>query len=284
MSEAEKISLKILDFMEQAGKIAIENQNKINFLSSHLKTDSVIDVVTQTDIAISNLFKIFIQNNFSDLDPLIVDEEAIAELGDNPLDKIASAKYAFIIDPIDGTLPYSAQLPLYGISVGVFKYGEPYIGIEYAPALHSLVYDDGKRVYAIENAFLSNQTIKELKPLSDDIDNVPLFLASSTKVKLNDEWHKQDAVPIDVYSAVLNCIIMTKGQAQGYYFKCYLWDIAGSLSMFKKLGIKIFDVKNKKELSPLDKNTFNNKLYCQNTYIICREKYFEYFKNIIKVD
>lgn len=284
MSEASNISLKILEFMKQAGNIAIDNQNKIDFLSSRLKTNSVTDVVTQTDINVSNLFKAFIQNNFFDLNPLIVDEETIAELGNNALEKIRSAEYAFIIDPIDGTLPYSAQLPLYGISVGVFKYGEPYIGAEYAPALHSLVYDDGEKVYAIENAFLPNQKTKELKPLSDDIDNEPLFLASSTKVKMNDKWHKQDIAPIDMYSAVLNCITMIKGQARGYFFKCYLWDIAGSLSMFKKLGIKIWNVKSKEEFSPLGKDTFNNKLYCQNTYIVCREKYFEYFRSIIEID
>lgn len=284
MTEAENISLKILEFIKQAGNIAINNQNKIDFSASYLKTSSVTDVVTQTDIAISNLFKTFIKNNFSDLNPLIVDEETVFELGDNPLDKISSAEYVFIIDPIDGTLPYSAQLPLYGISVGVFKHGEPYIGVEYAPALHSLVYDNGERVFAIENAFLANQTIKELKPFPDNFDNEPLFLASQTKIKLNDKWHKQDIAPIDMYSAVLNCITMAKGQARGYFFKCYLWDIAGSLSMFKKLGLKILDVKTKKEFVPLEKNTFNNKLYSKNIYIVCREKYFEYLQSIIETN
>lgn len=282
MSEAEQIAAKILDFMKKAGKLAVENQNKINFFASKIKHGGVISVVTETDLSVSKLFREFVTQEFACLNPLIVDEETVAELGDNPLDKIRAAEYAFIIDPIDGTLPYSAKLPLYGISVGVFKNGSPYCGALYAPALRELVYADDKKAYAVENAFFPDEKIQELKALPDDIDSEPLFFASPTKVRLNSRWDKKEIVPVDMYSAVLNCIGMAKGQARGYFFQAYLWDIAGALPAFEKVGVKLLEINSGGEFSPLGEGVFNNYLKCPKVYIACRPKYFEYLRNIVE--
>ena len=280
MIKAQDIINKIFKFMKQAGELAIKKQQDIDFFASKLKDNGVVSVVTQTDFAISNLFRDFICQEFSILNPLIIDEEKLEELQENPAEKIKEAEYAFIIDPLDGTLPYSAKLPLYGISIGVFRRGVPYIGALYAPALHSMVYCDDEKVYAIENVFENNEIKKEIVKTPDHMDNPPIIFASPAKIKLNSYWSRKEIVPIDMYSAVIHCLNMAKGQARGYYFRAYLWDIAGSLPIFAKLEIKVFEMESGKEYAPLETGILRQDLKCRQVYIVCRPKYFEYLRKI----
>lgn len=49
-----------------------------------------------------------------------------------------SAPYVVIIDPIDGTQPFCDQIPIWGISVGIFHEGEPWLGVFSMPAANHL--------------------------------------------------------------------------------------------------------------------------------------------------
>lgn len=71
---------KILEFMKKAGETALKNQQKINISCSY-KGEEVYSIVTETDVAISDMFQSFIKENFSDLDYVIVDEEKLDLLG-----------------------------------------------------------------------------------------------------------------------------------------------------------------------------------------------------------
>ena len=48
--------------------------------------------------------------------------------------------YLFVIDPIDGTNNFIAGLEPHVVSVGLFKDGEPYIGVVYCPGLGQICY------------------------------------------------------------------------------------------------------------------------------------------------
>ena len=45
-----------------------------------------------------------------------------------------SAPYVIIIDPIEGTGPFRDQIPIWGISVAIFREGQPWLGIFSMPA------------------------------------------------------------------------------------------------------------------------------------------------------
>ena len=44
----------------------------------------------------------------------------------------------WVIDPLDGTVNYSFQIPFFCVSVALFCEGEPVLGVVYAPALQEL--------------------------------------------------------------------------------------------------------------------------------------------------
>ena len=87
------------------------------------------NLVTSADIENEKFLK-------SKLTGLIPGSVFIGEEGDEG--KILDEGYTWIVDPIDGTANFSRGIPMVGISVALFKDGEPYIGIVYNPFTDTL--------------------------------------------------------------------------------------------------------------------------------------------------
>ena len=90
---------ELLEFMRAAGDIARGTQNHLDMSHNFLKEDKVTSVVTQTDLEISRLFKSFVERRFADLDYVIVDEESIKTLGDDPLQTMAKVNISLLSIP-----------------------------------------------------------------------------------------------------------------------------------------------------------------------------------------
>ncbi len=273
---------KFLSFVQKAGELMIQNQSLVDVYSSKFKTEKITDIVTKTDFEVSSLFKEFITDNFSNLDYFIIDEEIVSELKD-PISKLKNSEYTFIIDPVDGTLPYASGLPYYALSIGVFKYGKPLYGFLYAPELNQLIYCDDTDVYLVNNPFSSTENKIKIPDL-DNGDIAPIFFEHPTGMKLTEYWNKnRKAFPMNMYSGVLHFMYVAMGQGLGYYYCIYLWDIAGSLAIFDKLGIKVLNIKTKSEFDLFTPNTFNEKLRSNNMYIACLPKHFDYLQKIAEI-
>ena len=132
-------------------------------VKSHYKDDSVLSIVTQTDVMISDLFAQTIKKHFSHLNYMIIDEEKIGQYGDDIFKTINHTDYQFVIDPIDGTIQYAYGHPLYGITIGVYKKRKPLFGIIFMPILGELLYSDGKKAYFVQNPFKKNAVTTVIK-------------------------------------------------------------------------------------------------------------------------
>ncbi|MDD4556612.1 MAG: hypothetical protein PHE89_04725 [Alphaproteobacteria bacterium] len=213
---------KILEFIEQAGIIAKETQDKIDLTESfNQKDEKISNVVTQADLDISELFQSFIKDNFSHLNYIIIDEEKLSDLGDNPLDKVATAEYAFVLDPIDGTLPFSLKMPEYGISVGVLKFGKPYLGAVYCPAINEVVYFDGKNSYWLQKAFSKEESRIQLHKTKMNARAV--IFDSPWNVGINDHTDFSKDTVMSLYSIVTHMLYIATGRGKANYFGVYPW-------------------------------------------------------------
>jgi len=81
------------------------------------------DLVTDVDIAAEEVIIGLIQARFPD--HCIVSEEA----GGNEI----SSDYTWIVDPLDGTTNYVHHHPVFAVSIGLMKRGDPLIGVIYDP-------------------------------------------------------------------------------------------------------------------------------------------------------
>jgi myo-inositol-1(or 4)-monophosphatase len=87
------------------------------------------NIVTSADIET----EAFLKKRLTELIPGSV---FIGEEGDE--NKLPEKGYGWIVDPIDGTANFSRGIPMVGISVALFKDGEPYIGVVYNPFTDTL--------------------------------------------------------------------------------------------------------------------------------------------------
>ncbi len=92
------------------------------------------DVVTDADIAAEEVILELIQARFSD--HTIVSEEAKG--------REISSGYTWVVDPLDGTTNYTHHHPVFAVSIGVLKGGEPLIGVIHDPLRdHTFVAEQG---------------------------------------------------------------------------------------------------------------------------------------------
>lgn len=82
------------------------------------------NIVTSADIE----NEAFLRSRLTDLIPGSV---FMGEEGDDA--RVSEEGYTWIVDPIDGTCNFSRGIPMVGISVALFRDGEPYIGVVHNP-------------------------------------------------------------------------------------------------------------------------------------------------------
>lgn len=123
----DRIEQCLKEIIIQAGKVTLDFYG--NSHVTHTKSDEA-DVVTNADMASSNLILSAIKEHFPD-HGIISEEE-----DDVQTDK----EYVWIVDPIDGTRNYATHTPLFGISIAVARNKiVEYAGI-YLPVTDELFY------------------------------------------------------------------------------------------------------------------------------------------------
>lgn len=269
-----KMIEKILLFLQKADKIVTRQQGKtVSWYKNGFKDKT--DIVTQTDILISNLFHRFIKKNFDYLNYSIIDEESTKE------ENVLETDYQFVIDPIDGTLPYSMNMPLYALSIAVFKRRKPLYGFIYMPATKELVYCDDKRVFFIEKAFQKQQkkhTIPKNQKTQSNLIFDTLFF-----VKMNDFILNANLICCSFFSSVVQFLYIVTARAQGSYFSGYLWDMAGAWPILYKLGFQIKNIENLSVITQIDKEHFDSNFHIKGVYIISKPDTFAVLKRIADV-
>ena len=267
----EKLKQFILDVGQYTKK---KRGASLHSLSFKAGDDATRGIVTEVDTAISKKFKQFIENHFGDLNYMIIDEESIADLNGDVFDLVAKTDYQFVIDPIDGTVNYAADLPMYGITVGVMKHGRPWLGFLYAPVTGELVYTDGEQVF-----FEYNGRTEEISKNRENFSRV--VMAHAWRVRLKPNHFNGRLIIQDYFSAVIYCLYLAIGRVKGAFMQANLWDIAGGMAICKVLGMGFYDYDTKQEMDVFSPAFFGEKCQVKKMHVVCYEKDFETLKNLV---
>lgn len=167
---------------------------------------------------------------------------------------IQNAKYIWIIDPIDGTLNFTKDLPFYAISIALFEKskqnkssnfeyleGEIISGAVYIPKLDELFYAakgkgaylNGKRIHVSNTKTVEKSVLATGFHLKGALQNIPYFEKIVTKCRA---VRRFGASAIDlVYTAC--------GRFDGYWeFNIKAWDIAAGVLIVEEAGGKVSDI------------------------------------------
>ena len=260
----------LLKFANKAGKTLRKRRKYLNILYN--KDSSIGSMVTSEDLFVSNMFERIIKKHFSHLDYMIIDEEKIAS-EKNIFSKIKQTEYQFVIDPIDGTIQYANNHPLYGISIGVYKNAQPLLGIIYLPELGELTYFDGKKAYWVQNAFSKEEIKQEILPNTKP--SFPIIFGHPWLWNLSDDFSTSKAFFLDYFSAVSQSFYTIIGKATAYCMYLNLWDIAGTIPIANYLGLKIYEYGSDKTFDKISAEFFNPDMSCKNFCILCYPKEYK---------
>ncbi len=221
--------MKLLEDMKkvahECGRIMLSASRKELFVQQ--KTGGR-DLVTKYDVAVQ-------EYAVSTLAEMYPDAKFFCEEGTDRNELCEGM--VFVIDPIDGTANFAADMHHSCVSIGCFKDGVPYAGVVYAP------YTDEMFSGAVGHGAYFNG--KQIHVTVDDLENtIVLFGTSPYNPELWDETFRRarDILPkcMDLRrfgAAAIDICYVAAGRA-GLFFEeiLALWDYAAGLVILNEAG------------------------------------------------
>lgn len=206
-------------------------------------------ILTQTDLSISRLATAVVADLVATGTHLLIDEE------DKHVDslfnakKLAAPEYVWVIDPIDGTRPYAAGLPMYGITIGILRHGKPWMGFCHYPALNVLYLHDGQSAWVIDAPFTTYEQRRPLAKAQTTLDETSVFYTTKS-------FARRFAIDApDVFcvgAGILPLCWTANGLGCGTIFRGNLWDFAGAWALMTAAGLEMRSVGTNAALASLD--------------------------------
>ncbi len=228
-----------VDAAYAAGKVALERQRSLG----SIRFKGAKDVVTEADLECDRLIRERLEKAFPDHN-LLTEEEGSSDKG---------SEYRWYVDPIDGTINYAHQIPLWGVSIGLARGGEMLCGAIFLPALDELY-----TVVSGGGAFLNGEPIRvsSVTDLSHAVISHGDFNVSADDVerqRLNSEnfWARMRTVASVqrvkcLGSAAVEGAFIASGRLDGYWM-VYLkpWDVAVTTLLVREAGGTVTDLSGK---------------------------------------
>lgn len=188
------------------------------------------DLVTEFDVKSEKIIIDYIKSHFPDHNFLA---EESGKSGLNPSDNIR-----WIIDPLDGTVNFAHNLPIFSVSIAAELNGEILCGVIYQPILHELF--TAKKG---EGAYLNNEKLSVTS--CNDIKGS--FLVTGFPYNVGDNPGNCVEVFVDIVqmgipvrrlgSAALDLAYVAAGKFDGFWeIDLKPWDVAAGILLVKEAG------------------------------------------------
>ncbi len=212
--------------MQKAGQLAKAQQSRIRRM---YKDDG--SVLTETDMQVTDMMLSAIKSIFeSDYNALT---EEIDLKGFSP-----SARYTFVLDPIDGTDSYSQGLPSWCIALGVLdRDRRPVGGMVCAPRFGVGVDELFVRTDPDSDDVLMNGARLASKPDDGDIDQIAVGSKTFHHIDLSSYPGKIRCYGSSILHLLAPAVFSNIGGS--ITPKCYAWDVAAAHAIILKTGMDI---------------------------------------------
>lgn len=174
--------------------------------------------VTRADLEIEQMLRERIAARYPD-HGVIGEEEGIGDI---------EREFVWCIDPIDGTGAFVSGLPIWCVSIGVLRHGQPYLGVIFVPLL-----DDCYWVDAGGPAFRNDEPLAVRGPGpidSNDWIAVGSYAHRAYNISFPGKTRSLSSVAAD-------CCYVARGSAFGALIgRANLWDLAAGLAILQAVG------------------------------------------------
>jgi fructose-1,6-bisphosphatase/inositol monophosphatase family enzyme len=218
---------KLLSLFKECGDIAMKYYENPPM---ELKADK--SIVTAADKAIEErLAKEF---DRPEQNVYLIGEETVKSRSEEYIANALNGT-AWIVDPIDGTAPYSIQLPAWGTSIALMKNGVITEGAIYLPPQDDLLITQGNRSFRCKGIAQGNTTL-------EPFEATPQALNPGGVISMSQKSAKYGTLnlPNQVFAwsgCVASFYGIFTGRILAYLASLNLWDIAGALPLMRNAGL-----------------------------------------------
>lgn len=218
----------LLELFRASGEIALRNYEHPQI---EVKADH--SAVTNADREIERLFAARLDRPAEG--SRLLGEETI-DTRDEAYVAAALAEECFILDPIDGTAPYAAGVPLWGVSLGLMREGTLAEGAIYSPVRDEAFLTCRGTILRARRVRSGSPEVEPFTPVrADYTEAVPVCVGQSAARN----WEFRFPNQMFVWSA---CVAVYDGLLRGKLYGmiqfCKLWDMAGGFPLLKLAGFE----------------------------------------------
>lgn len=194
------------------------------------------DVVTEVDVECDHRIHRYLKEHFPQ-HGLLTEELGAIE---------STSEYLWVADPLDGTINYAHQSPLWAVSVALLHCGQPILGVSYLPVLGELVlavkgrgaFLNGKKIQ-VSQEVLANRAI---------IGQCDVNIGSPDEMELLNQktfqYHQALASQVQrircLGAAVVESVYVACGRLDAYIMPySHPWDIAAGALFVEEAGGKV---------------------------------------------
>lgn len=182
----------------------------------------------------------FLTQNLADERSFLIGEETYETKGREYLDN-ALKGVCWIIDPIDGTANFASSYDSWGISIGFAENGRIVEGGVYLPERGEILLTDGEKV--LYGNCREVKSVSQLKNSLAPLKKPEKPFQGSSVVALSQVVAKQGILHISnpvlaTGSFVYSAVSLAAGRDGALLTNAKLWDVAGIMPCFARLGIK----------------------------------------------
>lgn len=223
-------------FLKVAQKAALEAGEVIKKysgknLTRNVKFGDVSDFATIADIEAEKAIIKILSENFPTHN--IIAEESGS--------KDKNSEYTWVIDPLDGTITFSHNIPYFTVSIGLLKNNEPILGIVNHIGFNNLYWaQTGKGAFL--NGKKINVSTKEA--LEESVGTLDGGHRQKRQVKMDMYINKlitKIGYPYGFGSAVVTLALVADGTLDMYVCEAYAWDFVAGTVIVREAGGKVTD-------------------------------------------
>ena len=214
---------KLLPLLRECGEIALKYYDNPPI---EIKADK--SIVTAADKAIEA--KLAEEFDRPDEGIYLIGEETVRTRSEEYIQN-ALRGTAWVVDPIDGTAPYSAHLPAWGISVALMEDGVIKEGAVYLPPQNDCLITDGDKVLRCQDVQgggkLEHFYFKPHSLTADGIISISQYCAKNSVFTMSNQVFAWSGCVASFYNLFI-------GKIMAYVASLHLWDIAASLAILER--------------------------------------------------
>lgn len=174
--------------------------------------------VTQADVEIEQLLRDNIQTRYPD-HGIMGEEQGLYAI---------DREFVWSIDPLDGTDAFLSGLPIWAVSIGVLRAGEPYLGVVYVPISDDCYWAD------VQGAAYRNDTPIHVRDATTFDRNDWIIVTSRAHIEYQIDFPGKTR---SLGSFATHLCYVARGSALGTIIGSpQLWDIAAGLAILRAAG------------------------------------------------